>query len=73
MHIYIGDVISLQEELTFEEKSKFIHETLAPELYKVRLGLVMQQYLVFCSVPVLLTERQIDRQIDRHTDRKTDR
>ena len=35
MHIYIGDIISLQQELTFEEKSQFIHETLAPEMYKV--------------------------------------
>ena len=35
MHIYIGDIISLQQQLTFEEKSQFIHETLAPEMYKV--------------------------------------
>jgi hypothetical protein len=35
MHMYIGDVISLQGELTFEEKSEFIHGTLAPEMYKV--------------------------------------
>ncbi len=38
-HIYIGDIISLTNpDLTFEEKSTFIHETLAPELYKVSSG-----------------------------------
>ena len=39
MHLYIGDIISIQQQLTFEEKSKFIHETLAPELYKVSFSL----------------------------------
>jgi len=37
MHIYIGDVISLEGDLTFEEKSEFIHETLAPIMYSVRM------------------------------------
>ena len=36
VHLYIGDIVSFSEQLTFDEKSKFIHETLAPELYKVR-------------------------------------
>ena len=37
MHLVIGDLISLQEELTFEQKSKFVHETLAPILYQVTI------------------------------------
>jgi len=37
-HIYIGDIISLTSPpLSFDEKSTFIHETLAPELYKVTI------------------------------------
>jgi len=35
MHLYIGDVISLQGELSFEQKSTFIHETIAPLMYQV--------------------------------------
>jgi hypothetical protein len=70
MHIYIGDVISLQEELTFEDKSKFIHETLAPEFYKVRFGFVIILSVKPCSS---ITYRQTEKQTDRQTGRQIDR
>lgn len=37
MHLVIGDVISLEEELTSEQKFAFVHDTLSPLMYQVTI------------------------------------